>query len=178
MQGLCARARSRPPNCLAALRGSRYSRSVEYEDDRIRRILEEVSTVALVGASPAPERPSYEVMAFLQNQGYRVIPVNPRSIGELILGERVYGCLAELPGRVDMVDVFRNSDAAGAIADEAIAAAPTKGIRTVWMQIGVRDDAAAARAEAAGLQVVMDRCPKIELLRLGVRLRAPGAGRA
>ena len=147
---------------------------MEREDALISKILEETSTIAMVGASPQVDRPSHSVMAFLQQQGYRVLPVNPRCIEAEILGERVYRCLAEVPGPVDMVDVFRASNAVGDIADEAIAARAEKGIRTLWMQLGVRDDAAAMRAAAAGLQVVMDRCPKIEIVRLAVHRRPSG----
>jgi len=146
---------------------------MDADDVRMLRILEETATIAMVGASPSPDRPSYSVMAFLQNQGYRVFPVNPRCIGQEILGERVYGSLAEVPGPVELVDVFRSSDSAGEVTDAAIAMAETKGIRAVWMQIGVRDEGAAARAAAAGLEVVMDRCPKVECVRLGVRQRKP-----
>jgi predicted CoA-binding protein len=145
---------------------------MDADDARTRKILEQTATIAMVGASPSPDRPSYSVMAFLQSQGYRVFPVNPRCIGQEILGEPVYGALAEVPGTFDLVDVFRSSEAAGEVADEVIAVATEKGIRAVWMQIGVRDDAAANRAVAAGLEVVMDRCPKVEYLRLGVRQKA------
>ena len=144
---------------------------MDAEDARILKILEQTATIAMVGASPSAERPSYSVMAFLQNQGYRVLPVNPRCAGQTILGERVYGSLAEVPGPIDLVDVFRSSDAAGEVTDEAIGLAEEKGIHAVWMQIGVRDDAAATRACAAGLEVVMDRCPKVEYVRLGARQR-------
>jgi predicted CoA-binding protein len=117
----------------------------------------------MVGASDRPDRPSHGVMRFLQAHGYRVIPVNPALAGQALNGETVVAKLAEA-GLVDMVDIFRNSDAAGAITDEAIAA----GAKAVWMQLGVVNEAAAARARAAGLTVVMDHCPKIEITRLGL----------
>lgn len=133
-----------------------------YSDSYLRMILRETRVIAMVGASPHWNRPSYFAMKYLQAKGYRVIPVNPAVAGQEILGERVYASLAEVPDAVDMVDIFRNSEAAGPIVDAAIA----KGARIVWMQLGVRNDAAASRAEAAGLKVVMDRCPKIEFGRL------------
>ncbi len=133
-----------------------------YADDYIAGILRETRVIAMVGASPNWNRPSYFAMKYLQAKGYRVIPVNPAAAGQRILGEQVHATLADIQGPVDMVDIFRNSQAAGPIVDEAIA----RGARIVWMQLGVRDDAAAARAEAAGLKVVMDRCPKIEFGRL------------
>ncbi len=120
----------------------------------------------MVGASPDWVRPSNFAMKYLQRKGYRVIPVNPGHAGKDILGEKTYGCLRDIPDKFDMVDVFRTSDAAGAIADEAIEVAADKGAQVLWMQLGVRDDAAAERAEAAGLTVVMNRCPKIEYGRL------------
>ncbi len=132
-----------------------------YSDDYLRGILRKVRTIALVGASPNWNRPSFFAMKYLQEKGYRIIPVNPLATEE-ILGEKVYGDLAEVPEKVDMVDIFRNADAAGPLVDQAIA----KGAQVVWMQLGVRNDEAAARAEAAGLQVVMNRCPKIEYSRL------------
>ena len=133
-----------------------------YTDDYLRGVLKRVRVIAMVGASPHWNRPSYFAMKYLQDKGYRVIPVNPRARGETILGEKVHGALSEIPGKVDMVDIFRNSDAAGPIVDEAIAI----GAKVVWMQLGVRNDEAARRAEAAGLAVVMNRCPKIEYSRL------------
>jgi len=138
------------------------SAALRYDDACIKRILEEVTTVAMVGASTNPMRPSYFVMMYLQRKGYRVRPVNPRAAGATVLGETVYADLAELPERPDMVDVFRRSEEAGGIVDAALAL----GVAVVWLQLGVRDDAAAARAEAAGARVVMDRCPKIEYGRL------------
>ena len=139
--------------------------SLHYSDEQIRAILESSRVIAVVGASPRPERPSNEVMSFLQSRGYRCIPVNPVARQPEILGEKVYASLAEVPGPVDLVDVFRRSEQAGAVVDEAIAI----GARAVWMQLEVRDDAAAARAERAGLACVMDRCPAIEIPRLGIR---------
>ncbi len=141
-----------------------------YSNAKIRRILNDVATIAMVGASPTWNRPSQFAMKYLQAKGYRVIPVNARAAGGEILGERVYATLAEVPGPIDMVQIFRNSEAAGPITDEAIAVAREKGIRVIWMQLTVRNDEAAARAEAAGLEVVMDRCPKIEYGRLNAEL--------
>jgi uncharacterized protein len=133
-----------------------------YSDDYLRSILRSVRTIAMVGASDFWNRPSYFVMKYLQTKSFRVIPVNPRVKSPEILGEKVYASLKDIPETVDMVDVFRNSEAAGPIVDDAIAI----GAKTVWMQIGVRNDAAAGKAEEAGLRVVMNRCPKIEYSRL------------
>ena len=138
-----------------------------YPNDYLRGILEGVRTIAVVGASPRRERPSHRVMAYLQRRGYRTIPVNPNAVGDTINGERVYASLAEVPEPIDMVDVFRRPEAASGVVDEAIAVAA----KVVWMQLRVRDDAAAARAEMAGLKVVMNRCPAIEIPRLGLLLR-------
>jgi predicted CoA-binding protein len=135
-----------------------------YPDSYLRDILQSVRTIAVVGASPRRGRPSHGVMAYLQRQGYRVIPVNPNAAGEKINGETCYTALAEVPEPIDMVDVFRRSEFAGAAVDQAIAV----GAKIVWMQLGVRDAAAAARAEAHGLEVVMNRCPAIEIPRLGM----------
>ena len=146
----------------------------DYPDALIRRILDETSTIAIVGASANWVRPSNFAMKYLQEKGYRVIPVNPGSAGSDIHGEKCFAGLADIPDRIDMVDIFRRSEDAGAIVDEAIALKDTKGIHTIWMQIGVIDDAAAARAESAGLTVVMDRCPKIEFGRLNHELSWSG----
>jgi predicted CoA-binding protein len=133
-------------------------------DDDIRDLLTGTRTIALIGASDRPDRPSYGVMAYLQSRGYRVIPVNPQITGEHVHGEYIWRSLDQIGEPIDMVDIFRRSEAAGEAVDEAIAA----GAKSVWMQIGVINEAAAARAEAAGLKVVMDRCPKMEIPRLGV----------
>ena len=133
-------------------------------DAEIKGLLDRVRTVALVGASDRPDRPSFRVMKAMQDHGFRVIPVNPQITGEHVHGEFVFRELAQLGDPVDLVDIFRRSDAVGPIVDQAIAV----GAKAVWMQLGVIDAAAAARAEAAGLQVVMDRCPAIEFPRLGV----------
>jgi uncharacterized protein len=135
-----------------------------YPDPYLRDILTSVRTIAVVGASPRHERPSHGVMAYLQRCGYRAIPVNPNAVGIKINGETVYAKLADVPEPIDMVDVFRRSEMAGGVVDEALAV----GAKVVWMQLGVRDDDAAARAEAHGLQVVMNRCPAIEIPRLGL----------
>jgi len=133
-----------------------------YSDGYLRGILGRVRTIAMVGASPNWNRPSYFAMKYLQHKGYRVIPVNPVAARQTILGEKTYASLKDIPDPVDMVDIFRNSEAAGPITDEAIAIHA----KVVWMQLGVRNEAAARRAEAAGLRVVMNRCPKIEYSRL------------
>ncbi|MGA8552130.1 MAG: CoA-binding protein [Stellaceae bacterium] len=138
-----------------------------YSDAYLRAILTAARTIAVVGASPRRERPSHRVMAYLQRHGYRAIPVNPNAAGETILGETCYAALADIPEPIDMADIFRRSELAGAAVDAAIAI----GAKIVWMQLGVRDDPAAARAEAAGLEVVMNRCPAIEIPRLRLAAR-------
>jgi predicted CoA-binding protein len=154
-----------------------------YSDDYIRGILSSVKTVAMVGASANEVRPSYFVLKYLLDRGYRVHPINPGLAGKAILGATVYGALRDVPEPIDMVDIFRNSDAAAAVVDEALALDPRP--KVIWMQLSVRNDEAAARAEAAGLKVVMNRCPKIELGRLsseiawmGVNSRTISAKRA
>ena len=134
-------------------------------DEDIAELLQSARVIAMVGASDRPDRPSNGVMKFLQDQGYRVIPVNPTITGEHVHGEYVWRELAQSGEPIDIVDIFRKSEAVGPIVDEAIAA----GAKAIWMQLGVEDHAAAARAEAAGLKVVMNHCPKIEFRRLGLR---------
>ena len=135
------------------------------ESRDIADLLLNVRTIALVGASDRPARPSNGVMKFLQDHGYRVIPVNPNITGEHIHGEYVWRELSQIGEPIDMVDVFRRSSEVGPIVDQATAI----GAKAVWMQLGVIDEEAAARAEAAGLKVVMDHCPKIEIMRLGLQ---------
>ena len=136
-------------------------------DEDIRELLTNARTIALVGASDRPSRPSYGVMKFLQDWGYRVFPVNPQITGEHVHGEYVWRELAQIGVPIDIVDIFRRPQAAGEAVDQAIFV----GAKAVWMQIGVINEEAAARAEAAGLKVVMDRCPAIEIPRLGVKRR-------
>jgi len=142
------------------------SDDLAYPDELIRKILSRSRTIAVVGASANWNRPSFFVMKYLQGKGYRFIPVNPGLAGQKILGETVYPDLASIPEPIDIAQIFRRSEYAGQITDEAIAA----GAKTIWMQLGVRDDAAAERARKAGLDVIMNRCPKIEYGRLGGEL--------
>ncbi len=134
------------------------------DDAEIKALLEGARTIAMVGASDRPDRPSYGVMKRLQDHGYRVIPVNPQITGEHVHGEFVFRELAQLGDPIDIVDIFRRPQAAGEAVDEAIAI----GAKAVWLQLGIINEEAAARAEAAGLKVVMDRCPAIDIPRLGV----------
>lgn len=136
----------------------------DYSDDLIAGLLRSVKSIAVVGFSADPARPSHYVARFLAQHGYDVTPINPGLAGRTIFGAHVHASLAEVRQPVDMVDVFRNSDAAGAVVDEALALDPLP--KVIWMQLGVRDEAAARRAEARGVQVIMDRCPKIEIERL------------
>ena len=135
-----------------------------YEPDYLRRILTDVKTIALLGASPNPDRPSHGVMRFLLSRGYDVIPVNPQLAGQRIHDRPVLASIEEIRAPIDIVDIFRNSTAAGPVIDAAIAA----GAKAVWTQLGVFNDEAVARAEAAGLKAVVNRCPAIEIPRLGL----------
>src|SRR5271167_2291534 len=143
---------------------------IPYSDAQLRAILQRVKTIAMVGASANWNRPSYFVMKYLQGKGYRVIPVNPGIAGQTLLGERVYASLRDILEPIDMVDVFRAAREAPAIVGDAIAI----GAKVVWMQLGIRNDAAAAKAEQAGIEVIMNRCPKIEFGRLGGELSWSG----
>ncbi len=135
---------------------------LDYSPALLARVLRETKTIALVGASPDWRKASHIVMKYMLSKGYDVTPVNPRAAGEEILGKRAVASLSDIEHPIDMVDIFRNSEAAGSITDEAIAIKA----KTVWMQLGVINEEAAGRAEAAGLTVIMDRCPKVEYSRL------------
>ncbi|MGH2517317.1 MAG: CoA-binding protein [Ktedonobacterales bacterium] len=137
-------------------------------DDHIREILTHFRRIAVVGLSERPNRPSYGVAAFLQRQGYEIWPVNPMLVGRTVLGCQVYASLSDVPVAPEIVDVLRRSEYVAEVAEAAIAA----GAKVLWTQLGVRDDAAAERASAAGLLVVQNRCPAIEYPRLGIRRRA------
>ncbi len=134
-------------------------------DQTIRDVLEKTRRIALVGASDRPTRPSHGVMRYLLDQGYDVIPVSPKLAGQQLMGQTAYASLADIPGEIDMVDVFRNSEAAWEVAQDAIAA----GAKTLWLQLGVINEQAAVLASDAGLTVIVDRCPKIEIPRLGIQ---------
>ena len=133
-------------------------------DEDIADLLKSSRTIAVIGASDRPDRPSYGVMKFLQDRGYRILPVNPQITGEHVLGEFVWRELSQIGVPIDIVDIFRRPEAAAEAVEQAIFV----GAKAVWMQIGVINEEAAARAEAAGLKVVMDRCPKLEIGRLGL----------
>ena len=141
-------------------------------DDLLRRILRSTKTIACVGVSPNPVRPSHYVGRYLKLKGFRVIPVNPGHAGSTLFGATVMGSLSEIEGPVDMVDIFRRSDSVPPIVDEALDRFP--GLKTIWMQIGVEHAEAAAKAEARGVQVIQNRCPKIEYQRLFGELRMGG----
>ena len=135
-----------------------------YPDAYVRGILNTVKSIAMVGVSPKDNRPSYFAFKYLLERGYHMIPVNPAQAGKDLLGQKVYARLSDIPEPVDMVDIFRASQYAQGVVDEALALNPKP--QVIWMQLGIRNDAAAALAEAAGVKVVMDRCPKIEYGRL------------
>lgn len=137
-----------------------------YDDALIRHILKDVRTVAMAGASPNWVRPSNFAMKYMLGKGYQVHPINPGHAGGEICGRLTYASLADVPGPIDMLDIFRNSEAAGELVDEAIQLKDEKHLKVIWMQLGVINEAAAVCAEAAGLTVIMDRCPKIEYGRL------------
>jgi predicted CoA-binding protein len=149
----------------------------DYPDALIARILRSVKTIAMVGASPHESRPSYFAMKYLLDKGFSIIPVNPGQVGKEILGQKAYASLSDVPPPVDMVDVFRNSQAAGPIADETISNKDRLGVKVFWMQLGVINETAAKRVEAAGLTVIMNRCPKIEYGRLSGEIGWYGVNR-
>ena len=148
-----------------------------YPDALIARILRDVKTIAMIGASPNAVRPSYFAMKYLLDKGFKVIPVNPGQDGKQILGQTVYANIAALPAPVDMIDIFRNSEAAGPIVDDAIAHKDRLGLKVIWMQLGIVNEAAGKRGEDAGLTVIMNRCPKIEYGRLSGEIGWMGVNR-
>lgn len=148
-----------------------------YPDELIKSILRSVKTIIMVGSSAAEMRPSYFAMKYLLEKDFKIIPVNPTLTGQEIMGQKVYASIADVPAPVDMVEIFRNSEAAGPVVDEAIANKDRLGLKIVWMQLGVVNEDAAARAEAAGLTVIMDRCPKIEYGRLSGEISWMGVNR-
>ncbi len=154
------------PNGLVVKFLNLLTAKMTYSDNFLAEIFESVKTIAMVGASPNWVRPSHFAMKYLQRKRFRVIPVNPSVEEKSILGEKTYPNLASIPENFEMVDIFRNSNAASSITDDAIELAKLKGIKVVWMQLDVQNDEAASRAEKAGLKVVMNRCPKIEFARL------------
>src|SRR5438477_1720280 len=150
---------------------------LQYPDDLIRNILRSTKTIAMVGASGNEMRPSYFAMKYLLDKGFLIRPVNPGLAGKEILGQPVYGSLREVPAPIDMVDVFRTSDAALGIVKEALAEKRRLGLETIWMQLGVINEDAAALAREAGLTVIMDRCPKIEYGRMSGEISWMGVNR-
>ncbi|QUJ75146.1 CoA-binding protein [Sulfitobacter albidus] len=145
---------------------------MDYADAYLKEILGRTKRIAVVGVSGNPVRPSYFVARYLSLKGFEVVPVNPKLAGERLFGGTVVGALSQIEGPVDMVDIFRRSEAVPEIVEEALAALP--GLRTIWMQIGVMHAQATERAEAAGVDVIQDRCPKIEYQRLFGELRMGG----
>lgn len=139
---------------------------MHYSDALLKQVLTSTRTIALVGWSPKPDRPSHHVAAYLKAKGYRVIPVNPGQAGTMALGETVRVSLADITEPVDMVDIFRRSDAVLAVVEQALA--QLAGLKTIWMQLGVEDATAAAMAQARGVSVIQNRCPAIEIARLGL----------
>lgn len=137
-----------------------------YSDAFVQQVLTESKVIALVGASAKEDRPSHEVMKYLQDKGYKVHPINPGMAGQTLLGMTVYGSLADVPEPIDMVDIFRNSEAAGEVTNEALALDPKP--KTIWMQLQIVNEDAAEAAQNAGVKVIMDRCPKIEIRRLAI----------
>ena len=148
-----------------------------YSDAQIARILRSVKTIAMIGASANEMRPSYFAMKYLTEKGFKIVPVNPGVAGKEILGQKVYASLKDVPPPVDMVDIFRNSEAAGPITDEVLANKDRLGVKVLWMQLGVINEDAAKHAEAAGLTVIMNRCPKIEYGRLSGEIGWYGVNR-
>jgi predicted CoA-binding protein len=148
----------------------------EYSDDFLRDILTRTRTIAIVGVSANTVRPSFYVARYLGLKGFRIVPVNPGLAGQELFGQQVHASLADIPAdiRIDMVDIFRRSEAAGPIVDDALEQLAPRGLKTIWMQIGIINEPAAERARAAGLDVVMNRCPKIEYQRLFGELRMGG----
>lgn len=146
--------------------------SQTYSDDLLKSVLKRTRRVAVVGVSMNPVRPSYYVARYLGLKGYTVLPVNPGHAGKRLFGQEVVASLSDIQGEVDMVDIFRRSDAVPPIVDEALEAFPK--LQTIWMQIGVVHEEAAAKARARGVEVIMDRCPKIEYQRLFGELRMGG----
>ncbi|MGN6517678.1 MAG: CoA-binding protein [Rhizomicrobium sp.] len=149
----------------------------QYSDDYIKSILRSSKVIAMVGASGNEMRPSYFAMKYLLDKGFKVIPVNPGMAGKTILGQTVYGALKDVPAPVDILDIFRSPDVAPAIVKEALAEKDRFGLKTIWMQLGVINEVAAALASEAGLNVVMDRCPKIEYGRLSGEISWLGVNR-